>query len=268
MSTIIRCGYVDTDSGQLHYREAGDRSLTPLLLLHQSPSSSEMYLALMDKLAGRYWCIAPDNPGFGNSAADFGKPVSEIDVGDYACSIHQCLQGLGIDRCAVFGHHSGAAIAVQLEHDYPGTASAMVLSGPTLFSEAMKAALPAMSAPFPQDESGSHLLGMWERLRGKDPSVELNLSLRELRLAFTAGEHYQQAYAACGAQDFAGQLPAIECPVLVFAGANDPLRDAVAPTLALLQRGSTVDIGPSRTYVCEQDADKVAAVIEEFLANG
>ena len=46
-----RKGYADGPFGQIHYQEAG--SGTPLLLLHQSPSSSEMFEAAYQPLAER-----------------------------------------------------------------------------------------------------------------------------------------------------------------------------------------------------------------------
>lgn len=51
----------------IFYREAGSRSNPVILLLHGFPSSSHMYRDLMNDLADRYYLIAPDYPGFGNS---------------------------------------------------------------------------------------------------------------------------------------------------------------------------------------------------------
>ena len=141
VSAPVRRAYLDVSGRQMHYRTAGQQGLPRLLLLHQSPSSSAMYQALMQQLADRYQVFAPDTPGFGNSDP---LPVAQhaLQIADYASAIHDFCSALGLEGCYVFGHHTGAAVAVQLEHDYPGTAQAMVLSGPTLLTAEQKISLP------------------------------------------------------------------------------------------------------------------------------
>jgi len=262
-----RRAYAEVAGIQLHYRCAGARELPALLLLHQSPSSSAMYAPLMEQLADRFFLVAPDTPGFGGSDPLESTVAGAVEIADYARVIHEFVTALGIVPCDIFGHHTGAAIAVQLEHDYPGTSAAMALSGPTLLSEEQKHSLPQLATPFPPDQEGAHLLGMWQRLRDKDPEAPLALTQRELLSAFASGESYPASYAAVTRQDFAGQLRGIDCPVLVFAGDRDPLYAAVAPTLAHLRRGRGISLpGGERTYVCERQADIIAAALGEFFS--
>ncbi|MEO8131212.1 MAG: alpha/beta fold hydrolase, partial [Bryobacteraceae bacterium] len=51
------------------YREAGDPRNPAMVLLHGFPSSSHMYRNLMANLADKFYLIAPDYPGFGNTDA-------------------------------------------------------------------------------------------------------------------------------------------------------------------------------------------------------
>ena len=51
------------------YREAGPADAPVVLLLHGFPTSSHMFRNLIPQLASRYHVIAPDYPGFGQSAA-------------------------------------------------------------------------------------------------------------------------------------------------------------------------------------------------------
>jgi haloalkane dehalogenase len=262
-----RRAYAEVAGIQLHYRCAGARELPALLLLHQSPSSSAMYAPLMEQLADRFFLVAPDTPGFGGSDPLESTMGDVLEIADYARVIDEFVTALGIAPCGVFGHHTGAAIAVQLEHDYPGTCAAMALSGPTLLSQEQKRSLPQLATPLPPDPQGAHLLGMWQRLRDKDPEAPLALTQRELLSAFASGESYPASYAAVTRQDFAGQLRGIECPVLVFAGDQDPLYAAVAPTVAHLPRGRAISLpGGERTYVCERQADFIAAALAEFFS--
>lgn len=259
-----RRAYVDVDDRQLHYRHSGARDLPVLLLLHQTPSSSAMYDELMRHLSGQFFLLAPDTPGFGNS-----DPLPEaITVSAWANAISVMLDQLDIEQCAVFGHHTGAAIAVELAHRQPHRVSALALSGPTLLTEEQQRVLPESASPFPPDADGSHLLGMWQRLRGKDSAADLALSQRELLSAFACGDAYQGSYRAVCAQDFAGQLETITCPALVFAGESDPLRGAVAPTAEKLQCAEILDLpAGAGTYICEQQAGFLAGKLSDFFAS-
>ncbi|MEH6591694.1 MAG: alpha/beta hydrolase [Halioglobus sp.] len=263
----LRCGYVTVGPGRMHYREAGSRHHPCLLLLHQSPSSSAMYETLMLQLADDFHLLAPDTPGFGNSEALAGAP-GDADIAQYAAAIRGFLDAMGIAQCQLFGHHTGAGIAVQLAHDFPEAVTAMVLSGPPLLSEELKTALPGLASPIPLAADGSHLLAMWQRIAAKDPEAPLAIIQREVQLAFGCGDHYQASYIAVTEQPFAQQLPSIDCPVLVFAGDADPLYGAVEPTVALLPNARRVELpGGERTYVCERQAPWVADQLRAFLTS-
>ncbi|MEH6580327.1 MAG: alpha/beta hydrolase [Halioglobus sp.] len=257
--------YVTVISERIHYREIGDKSLPTLLLLHQSPSSSAMYEELMLALAGSFHILAPDTPGFGASDALPGD-MDALSIADYADAMHGFLTALGVKQCHVFGHHTGAGIAVQFEHDYPGTALAMALSGPPLLSESQKHSLPGLASPIEVAADGSHLLQMWQRISAKDPQAPLALLQREVLSAFTCGESYQASYRAITEQPFADQLPGLGCPVMVYAGDCDPLYLSVEPTVALLQHGEMASLpGGERTYVCERQVELIADLLKDFF---
>src|ERR1700748_2299892 len=57
------------DGVNIFYREAGPAQAPVVLLLHGFPTSSHMFRNLIPALADRYHVVAPDYPGFGQSAA-------------------------------------------------------------------------------------------------------------------------------------------------------------------------------------------------------
>lgn len=59
---------VNVDGIDVFYREAGSPDAPALLLLHGFPSSSHMFRGLIPLLADRFHLVAPDLPGFGQSA--------------------------------------------------------------------------------------------------------------------------------------------------------------------------------------------------------
>jgi haloalkane dehalogenase len=258
----MRRAYVGPPGAQLHYREAGTGPT--LLLLHQAPSHSAMYEPLMQLLEDRYHLLAPDLPGFGLSDP---LPPGPVEVADYARAVRRLLQALDVTSCLVFGHHAGAAVAVQLESAWPGTARAMALSGPPLLTEAQRRELPGMACSLAAGDDGAHLLGIWQRLRDKDPQAPLAIRQRETLSALASPEAYADCYAAVARQPFADLLPAVRCPVLAFAGGLDPLQPALQPTLDALPDAHTVAApGEARTYICERQAPWVAAQLHTFFA--
>lgn len=262
MKKPVRRAYADLEAGQVHYRVAGDVAAPCLVLLHQSPSGSAMYELLMAELASDFYLLAPDLPGFGLSSPMPGA----VSVPGYADAVKQWLSHLDLPRCALFGHHTGAAVAVEVAASDPARVAGLALSGPPLLSAELKQSLPGRAAVFPLQESGEHLASMWQRLRDKDCRAPLALSQRELIAAFDSGDSYPDSYAAVAAYDFAGALPAVQCRTLVFAGSEDVLLPSVAPTLALLARGETAEVhGGGASYVCEREVRQVADLLRRFF---
>ena len=266
MNAPIRKGYVDTRFGQVHYRTTlpspGDLSeRTPLVLLHQTASSSVMYEALMNTLAGEYACIAPDTPGFGESFTPSAAPTIAL----YAEALYDALSALKVRACWLFGHHTGASIAVQMAHDHPGFARRLILSGPPYLTVAQRAAFAANIHPIVPTPDGAHLLPLWQRIVGKEPDVPLALAHREFTLTLGAGDQYAAAYHAVFGHDLAAQLPSIACPVHVMGGEFDALRDCLQPAAAAARHGSMQLIPGAGTYVCERQTALVADVIRWFF---
>jgi len=260
---VSRRAYLTQAHGQVHYRQAGNPEGPALLLLHQAPSQSAMYEALMAELEDHFYLLAPDLPGFGGSDP-LGGPSPTIE--DYAHVMHVFLAGVAVEKCYVFGHHTGAAVAVALEHLYPGTAVGMALSGPALLSDEQRAGLPAAGTLNPADAEGDYVIDLWQRLRSKDPEAPLPISQRELISALAAGESYRHAYQAVCDFDCAGAMATVQCPTLVFAGDADPLYQAVDQALEVLPDGHKAELaGGERTYVCERNVDQVSALLRQYF---
>jgi pimeloyl-ACP methyl ester carboxylesterase len=265
MLAAIRKGYVDIPTGQVHYRAL--RRATdgpgnpPLVLLHQTASSGAMFEELMALLADDFTTLAPDTPGFGGS-----DPLPfPFTVADLAEALHTALTGLGVVECYLFGHHTGAAIAVQMAHDHPGFVRRLALSGPPLLNPEQVSALLATLQPFALAEDGSHLIQTWARVRRRDPALPLSIVHREVLLTQGAGEAAAAAYHAVFAQPFAEQLAALDIPVLVMAGEHDTLRAGLEPSLACLRRGQGLVIPDAGPYVCDRRPEAVAAALRRFF---
>jgi haloalkane dehalogenase len=262
MRTIHK-GYVDTPWCQVHYRTAGVRQpgQLPLVLLHQTASSSIMFEPMMERLADRFFMFAPDTPGFGgtDALADKGS------IARYAEVLRHAMARFEIDRCWLFGHHSGASIAVQLAHDHPQTVAKLALSGPPYLTKAQIEKLVPSVCPVRLESDGGHFRAVWDRIRAKDPDAPVELTHREAVLNLWAGTRYPEAYHAVFEHDFAGQLAALECPTLVMAGATDTIRASLEPAYRVLRRGRMLAFEVGGTYICDREPGIVADALVDFF---
>ena len=76
MNSVVTYYTVKVDGVNVFYREAGDKSKPTILLLHGFPTSSQMFRNLIPRLAGSYYVVAPDYPGYGQSSM---PKVTEFD---------------------------------------------------------------------------------------------------------------------------------------------------------------------------------------------
>lgn len=159
--TSIQRHFVSVDGRQVHYRIAGTGPA--LLLIHQSPQNSRMWTAMMQRFADRYTVIAPDTPGFGYSDPLPGNPMT---IAEFGAATRQFCQAIGLQRCAVFGMHTGGLIATWLAWADPQRVAALVVDGYAAFTPEESALYgEAYLPPFVPQWDGSHLRWLWSRMR-------------------------------------------------------------------------------------------------------
>ncbi|SDW07219.1 alpha/beta fold hydrolase [Paenibacillus sp. CF384] len=116
MSMTVLYKKMSIDGIEVFYREAGNPRNPAIILLHGFPSSSHMFRDLIPLLADRYYVIAPDYPGFGNSSM---PPMDEFSYTFEHISmvIEQWIERLCIPRymlyCQDYGGPIGFRIAVR-----------------------------------------------------------------------------------------------------------------------------------------------------------
>ena len=104
---------LSVDGLDIAYREAGDAGSPKLVLLHGWPSSSHQYRNLIPALAGRFHVIAPDYPGFGNSATP--DPAAFAYTFDKLAEvIGHFLDQVGFHRFGVFVQDYGGPVGFRI----------------------------------------------------------------------------------------------------------------------------------------------------------
>ena len=119
---------------EVFYREAGDRANPTLVLLHGFPSSSHMYRNLIAELSDSYHVIAPDYPGFGNSAA---PALDEFEYSFEALTdiVAGLLDHLGVDRFALYIQDYGAPIGLRIASRAPERVTALITQSGNAYVE-------------------------------------------------------------------------------------------------------------------------------------
>ncbi len=267
-NVTIRRAYADTPYGQLHYRHAGEGE--PLLLIHQTATSSYAYEPVMRRLAPSCRVLAVDTPGYGMSDYPTNR---EYTAADYARAFAAFLESLGIERASVFGHHTGASWACELAAAFPEKVDKLIIDGTPYWEDPINDFLSNVH-PIELKDGGEHLAETWQELSGRiEPFFPRPFSEDTLRtlhwevlFKLIAGERYHEAYVALGHYDIMSRLPHIEAPTLVMSGEHDGLRRTVEPVAARLKRART-HIGPGGSYLkTYEDPEALAAAILDFLA--
>lgn len=99
--------YATVEGVRMHYVSGGNKQGQPLVLLAGFPQSWFAWRSVMARLSDRYFIIAPDLPGQGDS----DKPYAGYDTVSLAHKVQGLLQQLGISRYCLAAHDVGAWVA-------------------------------------------------------------------------------------------------------------------------------------------------------------
>jgi len=125
------------DGVDVFYRAAGPADAPVVVLLHGFPTSSRMYRNLIPALAGRYRVIAPDYPGFGQSAVP-DRAGFRYSFARFADLIDGLLTQLGAKRYALYVQDYGAPVGYRLALKHPERVSALVVQNGNAYEEGLK----------------------------------------------------------------------------------------------------------------------------------
>lgn len=125
------------DGIDIFYREAGPADAPVVLLLHGFPTSSHMFRNLIPQLASRYHVIAPDYPGFGQSAAPDHKEFA-YTFAHYADLMDGLLGKLGVKSYAMYVMDYGAPVGYRLALKHPERVSALIIQNGNAYEEGLK----------------------------------------------------------------------------------------------------------------------------------
>jgi pimeloyl-ACP methyl ester carboxylesterase len=258
----VHRNFVHTPEGQIHCATAGKGK--PVLLLHQTPRSWDEYRDVLPILGTRYWAIAMDTLGFGDSY----QPRSPASIELYARGVIQLLDGLSIERASVVGHHTGGAVAVEVAAEYPQRVEKLILSS-TPYVDSENRELRKTRPPIDEVEvkpDGSHLTDLWQRRMPFYPKDRPDLLTRFVRDALGVLDRVEEGHRAVNKYQMEAKVPLIQAATLVLAGTEDPFSyPRMKPLAENIKNSRTAEIEGGMVPMIDQMPETFARVVMEFL---
>jgi pimeloyl-ACP methyl ester carboxylesterase len=262
-SPQIERRFVPTPRARIHVAIAGQGE--PLLLLHQTPRSWDEFRAALPLLGRHYHAIAMDTVGFGDSDA---LPAGADSIEAWAACAFDLLDALGVAKVVAVGHHTGAAIAIEMAAARPERLRALVLSAPPFVDAARRAAAPTKKVidEVSADSDGTHLLELWRMRQPYYPADDTDLLERFVVDALKAGRLAAEGHRVVGRYVMETRLPQVACPTLVISPAADPHAHPVAGKVAGAIAGAElIEVPGGMVPFPDQMPDVFAATTIGFL---
>src|SRR5262245_35629399 len=117
---------IPIDDLDIFYREAGSEKAPVILLLHGFPTSSNMFRNLIPRLTGSFRLVAPDYPGFGQSAMP-DRTKFEYTFDALANVIDKFVDRIGLTRFSTYVMDYGAPVGYRLALKHPERIQALII---------------------------------------------------------------------------------------------------------------------------------------------
>lgn len=259
-----------TSGGELAYTDHGDGP--PVVLLHGFPQSSFVWRDLAPLLSTRFRVIAPDLLGAGDSA----KPVeARLDLRAQAGYVRELLEALGVERFAAIGHSIGGGVAQLLALDGAGVDAMVLISSTTLAASPVAGPDEIPPASLGVDVEGSVHSRVRAILRGgmSDPDRIGEDRIAEYLRPWSGEEgpaafdRFARAMDGGGLAGREGELAALDVPVLIFWGEDDPYDPAAAAErLNEAIPSSTLGLLPGcGHFLVDEAIETIGPMIHEYL---
>jgi haloalkane dehalogenase len=119
----FRSRWLDSSVGRIHFIDEGEG--VPILFLHGNPTWSFLYRGIVERLRGRFRCVAIDYPGFGLSDHPPGYGYTPAE---HAQVVSELVSHLDLKGVTVVGHDWGGPIGMRVALDHVDRLRALVMS--------------------------------------------------------------------------------------------------------------------------------------------
>lgn len=250
---------------QIHYRQAGHpdpaAGVRPVVCLHQSPNSSQVFVEFLSELGRDRLSLAPDTPGYGESDV----PGQQPSIADYARTMEQWAESLNLGPVDIVGYHTGAAIGVEWSLRHPGRVHSLTLVGVPAFTEEEQEQFSRKPWPNPAPLSEDQLSREWRGSKSWQGPGQSDDSIERTFLAkINAGQTAWWGPAAVFDYPMLERLALTTAPVLIIR-AGDDLWEATERASAARPDATVIDLPEFKFAVFEIAPQKLAAVVRQHV---
>jgi pimeloyl-ACP methyl ester carboxylesterase len=245
----------------LHYRQVGPPHGAPLLLLHQTPSSSLEFLPFMQEMSKDRRVIAFDTPGFGMSDA----PPAPLSMADYAAAF---ADALGDQRVDVLGHHTGAYLAAELALARPDLVGRVIMVAIPFRPAEERAAKLAGMAPAAADEAAlrAFVSTMWDyTVAARHADMPLARALALFAERIRPMQRANWPYEGVWRYDAEARFAQLTQPVLVLQP-HEPLFPHWRHAVAMLANAEIFEFADLNKDIFDVGVARLAAAVRGWLA--
>ncbi|HEV7615333.1 MAG TPA: alpha/beta hydrolase [Solirubrobacterales bacterium] len=267
---------VDLPAGRIRYREAG--SGKPIVFVHGYLVDGRLWSGVVDRLADRFRCIAPDWPIGAQQIAM--KPDADLSPPGVAATIASFLDALGLEDVTIVGNDSGGAMSQVLVTRHPERVGRLVLTncdtyenfppgifkampplaklpgGMTLLSLPFRSGAVARAAfkPFTRQPIAPELIASWMKPGLNDSGVRHDLK------KVTVGMNKRHTLEA------AAKLRGSQLPILLTWAPGDKLFPIAGAERLVAEAGNArlVQIPDASTFVPLDQPQRLSEEIAQF----
>ena len=244
---------IEFNGFSISYLEGGETGGYPILFLPGWGVSTEPYREYLELLAQKYWVIAPDLPGFGQSPCSHSLTSYQT----YANCIVQLIERLNLDRLRLIGHSFGGAVALALAAAVPQAVDSLIIISSTGVPMCLADAIQGRFAKLPQQIAQS----AWTPLLRGVRALGYNIIFHTRHLIRGAEIALQE--------DIRPWLSEIKAPCLVLWGEQDhftPLE--IGYSLVETISSAQLQIVPDGYHEgCMMQPETIATITLDFLTS-
>jgi pimeloyl-ACP methyl ester carboxylesterase len=280
------------DGQQVHYLAWGRRGAAPVVCLHGGGQTAYMYEELGSALRDRWFALAPDLAGHGDSDADAAlrPPTASLDRRSLAASVVRFLDFVGIERAVFVGASLGGITSLTIAAIDPNRVEGIVLIdiGHRLEDDGVRRIVEFMTKheSFASLDEAAVAIAEYLPGRKKQSPARLTRNLRQRadghwvwKHALGRGLRKASASASTSASpspngDWRGltagmdeELVRLVCPVLVLRGAqSDVLSDEGAREVAaLIPNARVATINAAGHLAAGDNPESTVSLVRHFL---
>jgi pimeloyl-ACP methyl ester carboxylesterase len=272
---------VDTPAGAIDYRESG--SGQPVVFIHGVGVNGDLWRGVAPRLAGERRCIVPDLP-FGAHSRPL-REEADLSLPGMAGIVVDFLEALDLDDVAIVANDTGGAVAQWLVGHHPERIGSLVLTSCDAFEKfpptpqrylEVAARWPpllwvvAWTVRFKLVQRLPTAYG-WTTRKPIDPEIMRSYTT-PIRTRAGVRRDLQRLLRAVDTRytyEAAESLRGFHKPALVLWASEDKLfpPEHGRRLAELLPQGRFEVIFESRTFVPEEQPERLASIVRDFLAS-